>query len=147
MDLHGKNFIGGQLSAQNADTFAALNPVTGESLRPLFHEASDPEIDEACRLAGRDFEGYRRQPPERVAEFLDQIAEEILRLGDELLKRANTETALPEQRLTAERGRTLNQLKMFAALVREGSWVDACIDRAMPERKPLPRPDLRRALI
>ena len=147
MDLHGKNFIAGGLSAIGTATVAALNPATGETLQPLFHQAADSEIDQACRLAERDFETYRQQPPERVAQFLDRIAEEILRLGDELLKRASAETALPEQRLTGERGRTVNQLKMFASLVREGSWVDACIDRAMPGRKPMPRPDLRRTLI
>src|SRR5437660_7506100 len=119
MDLHGKNFIVGQLSARSATTFAAVNPVTGETLPPMFHEATDPEINQALAGAARDFENYRRQPPERVAQFLDQIAEEILRLGDELLRRANAETALPEPRLTGERGRTINQLKMFAALVRE----------------------------
>ena len=147
MNLHGKNLIAGELSATNAATITALNPATGETLPPLFHEASDAEIDQACRLAERDFEKYRQQPPERVAQFLDRIAEEILGLGDELLKRANAETALPEPRLIGERGRTVNQLKMFAALVRDGSWVDACIDRALPERKPMPRPDLRRILI
>lgn len=147
MDLHGKNFIGGQLSAGNATTIAALNPLTGETVPPLFHEGAEAEIDQACRLAESAFEDYRQQPPEMVARFLDRIAEEILGLGDELLKRANAETALPEPRLTGERGRTVNQLKMFAALVRDGSWVDACIDRAMPGRKPMPRPDLRRMLI
>ena len=60
---------------------------------------------------------------------------------------AHAETALPTQRLAGERARTANQLRMFAALVREGSWVDARIDRALPARTPLPRPDIRRLLI
>ncbi|HTA95524.1 MAG TPA: aldehyde dehydrogenase (NADP(+)), partial [Verrucomicrobiae bacterium] len=64
-----------------------------------------------------------------------------------LIKRANLETALPEQRLIGERARTVNQLKMFAEIVREGSWTEATIDRAIPDRKPLPKPDLRRMLI
>src|SRR5205085_3630948 len=75
-----------------------------------------------------------------------KIAEEIMVLGDELITRAHAETALAEARLTGERARTVNQLKMFAELVREGSWVEACIDRAIPDRKPLPKPDLRRKL-
>ena len=147
MDLHGKNFIGGQLSANGATTFSAVNPATGETLNPLFHEATDSETDQALAVAARDFEDYRRLPPERIANFLDQIAEEILRLGDQLLDLANAETALPAQRLTGERGRTVNQFKMFASLVRDGSWLEACIDRAMPDRKPVPKPDLRRLLI
>jgi NADP-dependent aldehyde dehydrogenase len=39
--------------------------------------------------------------------------------------------------------RTVNQLQMFAALLKEGSWVDASIDTAIPGRAPLPKPDLR----
>src|SRR5947209_1604185 len=102
MNLHGKNFIAGQLSAEGAVTFSAVNPATRETLHPLFHEASDSEIDQALTLAERDFENFRRQQPERVAAFLDQIAEEILKLGDLLLERAHAETALPAARLTAE---------------------------------------------
>jgi NADP-dependent aldehyde dehydrogenase len=98
-------------------------------------------------LAEQAFEEYRKQPPEKVAGFLEQIAQEIDLLGDELIQRANAETALPEARLTGERLRTVNQLKMFAQIVREGSWVEARIDRAMPDRKPIPKPDLRRKMV
>ena len=147
MELNGKNLIGGKLSAQGKATFAANNPATGEALGPVFFEASQGEVNQALRGAESSFEVFRRQSPERVAAFLDGIAEEILHLGDDLLQRANAETALPEQRLLGERTRTVGQLKMFAGLVREGSWVEACIDRALPERKPLPKPDVRRRLI
>src|SRR5258707_801082 len=147
MDLHGKSIIGGTISARGTATFSAHNPTNRESLAPLFHEATADEIEQSLDLAERDFEIYRREPPERVAEFLDRIGEEIIRMGDELLHRANAETGLPAQRLTAERARTVGQLAMFAALVREGSWVDASIDRALPERKPVPKPDLRRTLV
>src|SRR5205807_6520010 len=88
-----------------------------------------------------------RMPAEQTALLLDAIADEILALGDPLLERAGAESGLPAARLTGERGRTMAQLKMFASLVREGSWVDASIDRAQPDRKPLPKPDLRRKLI
>src|SRR5690606_28540093 len=74
------------------------------------------------------------------------IASEIEALGDELLQRAHAETGLPMARLTGERARTTGQLRLFAQLVREGSWVDARIDRALPDRQPLPRPDIRRML-
>ncbi|MCA1597376.1 MAG: aldehyde dehydrogenase (NADP(+)), partial [Chloroflexi bacterium] len=85
-------------------------------------------------------------PAEQIAAFLDRIADEIVALGDDLIERATRETALPLPRLTGERARTVSQLQMFAGVVREGSWVDARIDRALPDRKP-PRPDLRRMLI
>ncbi len=147
MELHGKNFVGGELSAEGQKTFTPINPATGEEISPPVHEASLAEIDQALLLSEAAFEIHRKQPAEQIATFLETIAEEILLLGDALLQRANAETALPEQRLTAERARTVNQIKMFANLVREGSWVEASIARALPDRKPLPKPDLRRMLI
>ena len=96
--------------------------------------------------ATRAFETPRRDPSQ-LASFLDLIAEEITGLGDELIALARAETALPEARLVGERARTIGQITMFANLVREGSWVDARIDRALPDRKPLAKPDLRRMLI
>src|SRR6185436_733790 len=105
------------------------------------------EIDRAVRLASDAFEDFRSRPPEQRARLLDAIASEIEKLGDALIERANAETALGVPRLTGERARTANQLRMFARMVEEGSWVQARIDRALPDRKPLPRPDLRRMLV
>jgi NADP-dependent aldehyde dehydrogenase len=147
MNLHGKNFIDGGLSSEGAGRFAGVNPVTGADLEPRFAEASAAEIDRALATAKEAFETYQRQSSERIAQFLERIGEEIAALGDELIQRANVETALPEARLTGERARTINQLKMFSDLVREGSWVEASIDRAIPDRKPVPKPDLRRMLV
>ncbi len=148
MDLHGKNIIGGKaVASANAKTFSAFNATTGDKLSPHFFEATFAEADEALKLAEKAFEEYRALPPERIAEFLNKCAEEILKLGGDLIERANLETALPEQRLIGECSRTVNQLKMFAEIVREGSWLEATIDRAIPDRKPQPKPDLRRMLI
>ncbi|MEA3206488.1 MAG: 2,5-dioxopentanoate dehydrogenase [Verrucomicrobiota bacterium] len=91
--------------------------------------------------------GYRSPGPEVLSAFLERIGEEIIAVGEKLISICAEETALSVDRLVGERARTVNQLKMFANLVREGSWVDARIDTALPERKPLPRPDLRRILI
>jgi NADP-dependent aldehyde dehydrogenase len=87
-------------------------------------------------------------PPagEARASFVDAVASAI-EANDELVQAAHVETALSTQRLVGERARTAAQLRMFATLVREGSWVDARIDRALPQRTPLPRPDIRRMLI
>ena len=147
MELHGKSFIGGQLSGEGLARFPGINAATGEKLEPSFYKATEAEIDRALDLADKAFEKYRELPSQRVAEFLAQIGDDIMGLGDELIRRGQVETALPEARLTGERARTVNQLNMFAELVREGSWVDARIDRAIPDRKPLPKPDLRRMLI
>lgn len=102
--------------------------------------------DSALAAAEAAFASYRKLEPERRAVLLETIAEELLALGDELLTVADGETGLGLPRLTGERGRTVNQLRLFASLVREGSWVDARIDRADPARQP-PKPDLRRMLI
>jgi 2,5-dioxopentanoate dehydrogenase len=91
--------------------------------------------------------GYRPPGPEVLAGFLERIGDRILAIGDRLISTCAEETALSADRLVGERARTVNQLKMFADRVREGSWVDARIDTAIPDRKPIPRPDLRRMLL
>jgi 2,5-dioxopentanoate dehydrogenase len=89
---------------------------------------------------------YRETPAIRRAGFLRAVAGNIELLGEELIRTCSEETNLPAGRLEGERGRTCTQLRMFAELLEEGSWVEAVIDTALPERKPLPRPDLRRML-
>jgi NADP-dependent aldehyde dehydrogenase len=100
-------------------------------------------VERACALAWAAFDAYRETGIEQRARFLETIALRILDLGDALLERAMDETGLPRGRLEGERARTVGQLRLFAAVVREGSWLDARIDPALPDRKPLPRPDLR----
>ncbi len=127
--------------------FRARNPATGETLEDEYFEATPAEIDAAARSAERAFETYAAVLPKRRAEFLRAIAEQTLALGESLLARAHAETALPPARLESERTRTVSQIRLFAELLEEGSWVGARIDRALPERKPQPRPDLRRMLV
>jgi 2,5-dioxopentanoate dehydrogenase len=91
--------------------------------------------------------GYRSPGPDALARFLETVGDQIVAAGDQLISTCAGETALSVDRLTGERARTVNQLKLFAALVREGSWVDARIDTAIPDRKPVPKPDLRRILL
>jgi 2,5-dioxopentanoate dehydrogenase len=142
MEFHGKSVIASEAIPSIAGYFTAR----GELAR--FEEAGTEHVDQAFDAAGRAFDEFRRTPSERRAAFLERIADEIEALGDSLLATASAETSLPiPERLAGERGRTVNQLRMFAALIREGSWVDARIDRALPDRKPLPRPDVRRMLI
>lgn len=128
-------------------TFTAINPATLEPLEPTYHEATIAEIDEAVRQAEAAFEIYRKTTGKARAAFLRAVATEIDNLGDALVERATAETALPAARIIGERARTTGQLKMFASLIEEGSWVDARIDHADPKRTPLPKPDLRRMLI
>ncbi|BDI32445.1 2,5-dioxovalerate dehydrogenase [Capsulimonas corticalis] len=145
--LHGRNLLGETSSALGDITFSGYSTLTGQALKTVFHEATPEEIDRAVSLAAGAAGPYRALPAEARADFLSRIADEIVALGDDLLEIAHQESALPKDRLTGERGRTVGQLRMFADLVREGSYVDARIDRALPDRAPLPRPDMRRMLI
>jgi len=147
MTLHGKSLIAGVPLEDGARTFHSVSPLASEMLDPAFHEVGKDEVDRALFLAEEAFAVFGRAPAETRAAFLEKIAGEILALGDELLQRAHLETGLPPARLTGERGRTVGQLRLFAELVREGSWCDARIDPALPDRQPLPRPDLRRMLV
>jgi len=147
MLLTGQNFIGGETSSCGAKVFRAVNPGLNAEIEPVFHEATPQEIDRAMKSSETAFVEYRRCSSGQRAEFLRAIASEIERLGDELVERAVTETALPAARITGERGRTTGQLRLFADLVEEGSWVDARIDHADANRKPAPKPDVRRALV
>lgn len=146
MSLHGKSYLAGALGQTGGKTFKAANPSTGEDLEPAFHSASPAEVQQAMDASAAAFAIYRQKPAAERAKLLDTIASEIEALGDELLQRAHAETGLPMPRLTGERARTCGQLRLFAQLVREGSWADARIDRALPDRQPLPRPDIRRIL-
>jgi NADP-dependent aldehyde dehydrogenase len=124
-----------------------MDPATGQPIEPPYFEAGTAEVDRALQSADEAFETYRHHSPADRAKFLRAIATEIEALGDELIERANQETALGVERLRGERGRTIGQLRLFADVIEEGSWVGARIDRAIPDRKPLPKPDLRRMLI
>ena len=143
MEFTGKNIIGSKLVATGTSTFYGEEPVTGRKLEPAFTEATVQEVDQAVQKAGEAFQVYRKKSGKERAAFLEAIADEIMAIGDPLIKRCMQESGLPEGRLTGERGRTVNQLKLFATLLREGSWVDARIDPALPDRTPLPRPDIR----
>ena len=140
--LTGKNIIGSALSGEGSITFQAENPATRQLLEPGFHEAAEKEIWLAIEKAARAFQIFRRKSGRERAAFLEAIGEEIMALGDDLIVRCTEETGLPEARLKGERGRTVNQLKIFAAYLREGSWVEARVDNADAARTP-PKPDIR----
>jgi len=143
MELKGQNFIGNELSAEGKEVFNGVNPATNKNLPTDFHEAKSNEINNAIKKAEQAFTIYSKKNGKEKALFLETIAEEILALGDDLLERCNEETGLPLPRLAGERGRTVNQLKLFAELLKEGSWVEARIETAIPDRQPLPKPDIR----
>ncbi|MFC5475583.1 aldehyde dehydrogenase (NADP(+)) [Paraherbaspirillum soli] len=143
MTITGQSLIGSSYSTSNGTVFQAFDPTLGKEIGPNFHTADQRDVEHACDLAQAAFDTYREISPEARARFLEQIGQCILDIGDELIVRAMAESGLPRARLEGERGRTIAQLNLFAAVLREGSWHDARIDPAMPERLPLPRVDLR----
>ena len=147
MKLHGKNIVGGEPVTCSGSTFQHSSPLDLKPMEPSFEEASPTAIHRALEFADACFGEFQSRSKQERAKFLEAIADQIIQLGDTLLKQAHLESGLPLERLTGERGRTVGQLRMFAAVVREGSWVDARIDPSLPERQPLPRPDLRRMLV
>ncbi|MBW8785509.1 MAG: aldehyde dehydrogenase (NADP(+)) [Novosphingobium sp.] len=140
--IDGSIFVGAE-RRHHGPTFRAVNPATGASIGPDVSEADAGDVADACALAAAAAEPFGTLPPESRARFIEASAEAILAIGNGLVETAMAETGLPRGRLDGERMRTVNQLRMFAAEVRAGHWLDATIDPALPERAP-PRPDIRR---
>ncbi|MFI0445456.1 aldehyde dehydrogenase (NADP(+)) [Actinomadura sp. 6N118] len=124
-----------------------IDPRTGERLEPGYPVAGPDEIDRACALAWEAFAAFRATGLKARAAFIDTIADRIEALGDTLVDRVMAETGLPRARVEGERARTTGQLRLFASVVRDGGWLGARIDPALPDRTPLPRPDLRQRRI
>jgi NADP-dependent aldehyde dehydrogenase len=144
--LQGHSIIGATTHPGSGHTFAAVNPATGQPLEPLFHSASLDDLNHAAQLAAQAFPVYGKLSGAKKAEFLIAIASGLEAIADHLVQRAHLESGLPIPRLNGELGRTANQLRLFAAIAEEGSWVQARIDPALPDRKPLPRADIRSML-
>ncbi len=146
MKITGEALIGAASVRGSGDSFRAFAPATGEALQPEFHTTGGAEISRATALAQAAFDSYRETGLDDRARFLETIAQQIVELGDELIVRAMAESGLPRARLEGERGRTVGQLQLFAGLLREGSWLDARLDTALPERA-IPRPSIRMRMI
>lgn len=144
--ISGTSIIGSDRGGARDVGARASNPASGEELEPFFSEASSGEVDSAAALAAEAAIPFGKLSGRSKALFLRAIAAEIEGLGDALVERATAETALPAARIQGERGRTCGQLRMFADLVEDGSWVDARIDHADPDRQPVPKPDTRSML-
>ena len=127
--------------------FFSIDSSTGQSVGNAFavHDAAD--VAAACAAADAAFDAYRGTCNDARAAFLERIGDEIVAIGDDLIVTAMRESGLPRARLEGERGRTVGQLRLFASVVRRGGWMGVRIDPALPDRAPLPRPDLRLRMI
>ncbi|TWI95074.1 NADP-dependent aldehyde dehydrogenase [Mucilaginibacter frigoritolerans] len=142
--INGNNVIAGNYVEVDGGVFNATDPSTGKQLTGDFHAADTLLIEKTLNAATAAFKVYRIISPAAKATFLRTIADKLTAIGDDLINRAVAESGLPVGRITGELGRTTGQLRLFADLVEEGSWVDAVIDTAQPERTPIPRSDIRR---
>ncbi len=141
--MRGHNYIGGQRSAQGTVIVKSVDASSGAELPFDFYQATEAEVGAAALAAQAAYPAYRSLSAERRAQFLDAIADELDALGDAFIAQVTQETALPAARIQGERGRTSGQMRLFAKVLRRGDFYGARIDRALPQRTPLPRPDLR----
>lgn len=138
-----KNYIGGTWITGKGSEFRPYDPATGER-GEVFAEVDESQLNEAVNKTAKVFDIVKQKDKGSRAALLDSIAEELEAIGDELIQVCNAETGLGEARLIGERARTCGQLRAFADLVRQGDWQQARIDTAIPDRQPLPKPDIRR---
>ncbi|AON52471.1 aldehyde dehydrogenase (NADP(+)) [Herbaspirillum seropedicae] len=143
-NILGHNYIGGQRSGQGDVALHSVDATTGALFETPFLTATDKEVAAAVHAAEQAYPLYRATTSEQRAQFLEAIADEIDALGDDFLAAVARETALPATpRLAGERARTSGQMRLFAKVVRRGDFYGARIDTALPQRQPLPRPDIR----
>ena len=137
--LTGKHLIAGQwIAAPSTFRSATVNNTDAD-----FSVGRVEDVNTAVEAADVAFDVFGYSSRAARAAFLNQIADEIDALGDEITAVGCAETGLPEARLVGERGRTTGQLRMFAQHILEGDYLDRRYDEALPDRAPLPRPDLR----
>ncbi|MBK0379646.1 aldehyde dehydrogenase (NADP(+)) [Mucilaginibacter segetis] len=145
--MTGQNLTGYTYQPATTKPFTAINPVTGKQLEGDFYPANHAHVNHAVQLATQAFPVYKNIAKDKKAAFLRAIATEIEALGDVLIERASAESGLPLGRIKGELGRTCGQLRLFADVVAEGSWVEAVIDSPLPNREPMPRPGLCKMLV
>ncbi|MEX3240003.1 aldehyde dehydrogenase (NADP(+)) [Serratia quinivorans] len=141
--IRGQQFIGGQRRASGEAELVSLRADNGQPTGHRFFSASIAETAAAADAAAQAFTAYSQLSAERRADFLEAIAGQLDALDEEFFNYAMQETALPLARLSGERARTSGQMRLFATLLRRGDVHGVRIDCALPQRTPLPRPDLR----
>ena len=132
MQLTGQNYIAGETSVEGAEVFYSIDPRSKATGTLQFHNATRAEVDRAVAAAVVGFQEVRNYSSSRIADLLDEMASQIEAIGDELLDSADRETGLGLPRLTGERARTTGQLRAFATLLREGTYLRAIINSEQP---------------
>lgn len=143
MSISGKLYFDGAWHQGMGGTYQAVNPATAQLLEPVMTKATKAQVELAVAAAQRDSMAFAKTSAAQRANFLRECATQIEALGDELVDRISAETGYPKARGEGERARTCGQLRMFATSLDNGEFVDARIDTAQPDRKPVPKPDIR----
>ena len=146
MKPDGGSLIGNGSSGLGGGSFKAYDPAKNTLLEPTFTSADLTDVDRAAELAAAAAPALARLSGAARGKFLRAIAANLEAKVDDLVARAMQETALPEPRLKGEVGRTAGQLRLYAEAAERGDWLDARIETANPDRKPLPKPDHRSML-
>jgi 2,5-dioxopentanoate dehydrogenase len=141
----GRSLVAGSVSIEDGPTFHAYHPADGRALESKFYSATTEDIDRAVVAATDTFAVFAATSGKVRGRLLRSIADGIDAAAAAIIEQAMLETALPQPRLTGEIGRTSGQLRLFATVAEEGSWVMARIDPADPARTP-PKPDIRSML-
>lgn len=144
-DIEKSALIAGQWHQSSGNTFNSWDPAKNCAIQEYSSATSD-HVEQAMSAATAAAEELRAKSADDIANFLYTIADEIEALGSTLIETGQAETGLPEARLLGERGRTCGQIRAFAELAAKSEWVQATIDTAIPDREPLPKPDIRSTL-
>ena len=145
--ITGKNYIGENLSSNSSVTFQTFNPKLNIENDITFYEASDSEIQKSVELAFQAFKKYKLVSSVEKSKFLNQIADELQLISNDIVNIYCSETGLTEARCLAELTRTINQLRSFSQLLIKGDFQEVSIDTSIPNRAPVPKPDLRKMLM
>lgn len=146
MSIAGFSLIGSGQGAPGGRTFRGFDPARGVELEPVFHSAMVEEIERAIALARDAAAAVARKSGKERELLLKCVAEKLEMNVAPLAARAMQETALPRARCEGEIARTAGQLRLYGAEAAKGDWLDARIETAQPDRKPLPKPDHRSML-
>ena len=147
VDVKGVSIVAGEERRGTAGTLTATAAATGEPLEPVFGLLDTADLEAVTTASTEAFALWRTSSPEQRAALLEAAAEEIGADRDPITARAVIETGLPEARITGELGRTTGQLRLFASVARRGDHLGVRLDPPLPDRQPVPRPDLRMRMV
>src|SRR5882724_938335 len=138
MKPDGGSLIGFGSSGPGGAEFQAFDPARCLHVEPTFTSATLDDVVRAVQLAAAAAPTWARLSGAERNKFIRSIADKLEAKAGDLVARAMIETALPEARLKGEVARTCGQLRLYGEVAERGDWLDARIETALPDRKPLP---------